>query len=160
MSPREQTRVIRLGSKCHLTGLLLAFDSSFIFNLCVGLITPRILFISISTLYNFLLILNSAPHFISEPSPFPPLCSSPQLGLFSLVSLLFLIFLTELNLSISSPPFLYVLVIILSYHESLCSLWTKRTFPSQVLFKSLTQEFSQLLFSSFLHAWPKHGESS
>lgn len=109
-----------------------------------------ILFISISTLYNFLLILSSAPHFISEPSPFPPLRSSPQLGLFSLVSLLFLIFPTELDLSISSPPFLYVLVIILSYHESLCSLWTKRTFPSQVLFKSLTLSF---LSFCFLHVY-------
>lgn len=156
MSPREQTRVIRLGSKCHLTGLLLVFDSFFFifFSVC-RTAHSSILSISISTLYNFLLILSSAPHFVSEPSPFPPLCSSPQLGLFSLVNLLFLIFLTELNLSMSSPPFLYVLVIVLSYHKSLCSLWTKRAFPSQVLFKSLTQEFS-----SCLHSWPKHGESS
>lgn len=69
-SPREQTQVIWLDSKCYLAGLLLVF-SLFSFsglcraNECFTLST------SISTLYNFLHILNSAPHFISEPILFP-----------------------------------------------------------------------------------------
>ena len=112
--------------------------------------------ISISVLYNLLHIFYSAPRGISEPALSPIALISPaQSGLFGKLAVPG--FPTKLNLNVSSSPFLCVLLIILSYHRCLCSLWIKRTSPSQVLLRSLSQ--AQLPFySSCPHSCPNHGK--
>lgn len=120
--------------------------------------------ISISScdLYHFLHILKTAPHVISEPRPFLLLDSFAQLSLFSLVSLLFLVFLTKVDPNISSPPFLYVLLIILSYHKSLCSLWMQEGFPfpspPQKCFPGVFSVSSFFFFPPCPYSWPNHGK--